>query len=144
MSLFGWGRSKRQTAELVDTILKSEIERRRIDSEMEAKRRELDIRARELELANLESIHDAARKDREAEQKLREDRRIALAKFKQENPDYWRTGPRRKREAARQQELAPACRVCINPGESSLSAIEIERHHRDGHNSLRLAGEDLN
>lgn len=141
MGWLSWGQTKRQQAELIDTILKSEVERRRIDCEMEMKRRELDIRARELELANLESIHEVARKDREAEQKAKEDRRVAMAKFRAENPNYdFSPKGKRKRDEMQQRLLVPACRVCVNAGDPGLTAIEIERHHKEGHDAARLEG----
>lgn len=118
----GWFTSRRRLeVELIDALLKGELERRRAQSDLDSKMAEIELKKREMELANLAAIHDEKRKDAADRQKLREQRQ-----------NWAKTARDKKRERDAGGNLfrrTEGCRVCHNQGDPTLTADEISFHH---------------
>lgn len=122
-----WFRRKPTVTEkLIASIIEGELKRREVDGQLEAKRADFELRKLELEGQQLEARGEEQRRDRADREKLRQDR--------QKHAAHIREIRAQKKQLGEQQQLG-ACRVCVNPGEPSLTAREIEWHsmgHREG------------
>lgn len=119
-------KTKRQAdSELLNSLLKLQSDRIAADSEIAKLDREITIRTKALELENLERVSEERRKDAEARERLKQQRR------------EWAAAARAKvgkKAAALQQQGGvftgvSGCTVCANPSNPRLTAEEITWHN---------------
>jgi hypothetical protein len=119
----GWlfNRRRRIETELIDALLKAEIERRKLNVETENRQRDIELRKMDLEYEHLEQVHEERRKDAAEREKLRQQRQ------------EWARKAREVRNQKLRERAGVAsnggCRVCANGGDATLTATEIAWHH---------------
>jgi hypothetical protein len=119
-----FGGERRRDAELLSSLLQLQSDRIKADAEIERLDRDLRLQTKKLELENLERISEEKRKDADARERLRIQRR------------EWAANARKKvaanRDAATRVGGTPGCVVCADPSSPRLTAEEI-LWHQNGH-----------
>jgi hypothetical protein len=119
--------ARQADVELLKVLMLGQTEASTQRTALEMKRQELEIRRMELEFENLERVGEERRRERDAAQKLREQRREWSAKAR---------AAIRTKNAQAVVGGSGECRVCRNPGDPTLTANEIAWHH-GGHRAVQ-------
>lgn len=119
-----FGSQQRADNELLANLLKLQSDSIHADAEIRKLDREITLRTKALELENLERVSEQRRKDDEAREKMKQQRR------------EWSANARSKlnqQKAQKQQQALPrvgvsGCVVCADPSSPNLTGEEIGWH----------------
>ncbi len=115
----GWlkNRKNERLMELLAKLEDANIKRLELEAIREEKRHALEMRKLELEADHIEEMTKARIAEADAKAERRRKQR------------EWGAAGAAKVRAKHEQQSAPACPVCVNPGSAALSAQDIAWHH---------------
>jgi hypothetical protein len=119
-------RNRLTDRELVASYENSALARRKIESEIEIARLQLEQHRIDVEMEHLEAVREQNRKDAEHREQMRELRAANAARMREVK--------RQKRELGAAAGAAGQCAACRNPGDPRLTVEDIT-FHANGHRS---------